>query len=136
MLLAQLHPWHPTQGPFTSLLPLTPLRDGWVWIGTHYERTRPSTPNRLPRLLPANALTTNHPIETISHPRTPYIVILARHAHPAPQAINSAHADMGLEVHGLLVASTVSEAMRKLCTDVHVFKSWTAVPGGNDYMYT
>ncbi len=43
---------------------------------------------------------------------------------------------MGLEVHGLLVASHVTEAMRKLCTDVHVFKSWSAVPGGQDYMYS
>ncbi|GLI68508.1 hypothetical protein VaNZ11_012952 [Volvox africanus] len=51
------------------------------------------------------------------------------------QAISQAHTEMGLEVHGLLVSSHVTEAMRKLCTDVHVFKSWTAVPGGNDYMY-
>ena len=35
--------------------------------------------------------------------------------------------DAGLEVHGLLVAPQVSEAMKKLCTDLHVFKSWTAV---------
>ncbi|EFJ49849.1 hypothetical protein VOLCADRAFT_120690 [Volvox carteri f. nagariensis] len=51
------------------------------------------------------------------------------------QAISRAHMELGLEVHGLLVANRVTEAMRKLCTDVHVFKSWTAVPGGNDYMY-
>ncbi|KAG1654685.1 hypothetical protein FOA52_008546 [Chlamydomonas sp. UWO 241] len=41
---------------------------------------------------------------------------------------------LGLEVHGLLVASHVTEPMRQLCTDVHVFKSWTAV-GGNDWQY-
>lgn len=28
----------------------------------------------------------------------------------------------------------VSDAMKKLCTDVHVFKSWTAV-GGDEYLY-
>lgn len=75
-------------------------------------------------------------------PSPPHTVLIPTHCShrasrvPPPQAITTAHADMGLEVHGLLVASTVSEAMRKLCTDVHVFRSWTAVPGGNDYMYT
>jgi hypothetical protein len=27
-----------------------------------------------------------------------------------------------------------SEPMKKLCTHLHIFKSWTAV-GGKDYMY-
>ncbi|KXZ43153.1 hypothetical protein GPECTOR_100g6 [Gonium pectorale] len=52
------------------------------------------------------------------------------------EAIRRANTELGLEVHGLLVASQVSEAMRRLCTDVHVFKSWTAVPGGQDFMYS
>ena len=31
-------------------------------------------------------------------------------------------------------AVQVSEAMKTLCTDLHVFKSWTAV-GGDEYSY-
>lgn len=47
---------------------------------------------------------------------------------------NSANKDFALEVHGLMVSSTVSEAMQKLCTHIHVFKSWTAVGGkANQY---
>jgi uncharacterized protein with von Willebrand factor type A (vWA) domain len=45
-----------------------------------------------------------------------------------------AHEDMGLEVHGLIVSSQVSESMQKLCTHLHVFKSWTVV-GGESWMY-
>mmetsp|Transcript_2638 Transcript_2638/g.4491 ORF Transcript_2638/g.4491 Transcript_2638/m.4491 type:complete len:677 (+) Transcript_2638:36-2066(+) len=48
--------------------------------------------------------------------------------------IERMHTDMGLEVHGLLVSSRTTESMKKLCTDLHVFKSWTAV-GGQDYAY-
>lgn len=44
-------------------------------------------------------------------------------------AIDRAHKEMGLEVHGLLVSSQVSDAMKALCTELHVFKSWTAVGG-------
>ncbi|PNH01806.1 hypothetical protein TSOC_012283 [Tetrabaena socialis] len=51
------------------------------------------------------------------------------------QAITRANAEMGLEVHGLLVSNHVTEPMKRLCTDVHIFKSWSAVPGGNDYMH-
>lgn len=40
---------------------------------------------------------------------------------------------VGLKVHGLLVASQVTEPMKKLCTKLHTFKSWSAV-GGKDYM--
>eukprot|EP00775_Hariotina_reticulata_P007193 gene7193-7407_t len=45
-----------------------------------------------------------------------------------------AHEDMGLEVHGLIVSSQVSESMQKLCTHLHVFKSWSVV-GGESWMY-
>jgi hypothetical protein len=45
-----------------------------------------------------------------------------------------AHEDLGLEVHGLLVSSQVSESMQKLCTHLHVFKSWSAV-GAEAWQY-
>ncbi|GAX75202.1 hypothetical protein CEUSTIGMA_g2646.t1 [Chlamydomonas eustigma] len=48
--------------------------------------------------------------------------------------IKAMHDDSGLEVHGLLVSRQISEAMKQLCTQIHVFKSWTAV-GGKDHMY-
>lgn len=38
---------------------------------------------------------------------------------------------MGLEVHGLLVGRNVTEPMKKLCTHLHVFKSWSAVGGSS-----
>ncbi|KAF8063042.1 viaA [Scenedesmus sp. PABB004] len=50
------------------------------------------------------------------------------------EAIAAAHEDLGLEVHGLLVSSQVSESMRALCTHLHVFKSWSAV-GGESWNY-
>jgi uncharacterized protein with von Willebrand factor type A (vWA) domain len=43
-----------------------------------------------------------------------------------------AHRDLGLRVHGLLVGSEVTPAMQALCTDVHLFKSWSAVKGSRD----
>lgn len=48
--------------------------------------------------------------------------------------IAAAHEDMGLEVHGLLVSSQVSESMQKLCTHLHVFKSWSVV-GAESWQY-
>eukprot|EP00878_Enallax_costatus_P047081 GHUV01057462.1.p1 GENE.GHUV01057462.1~~GHUV01057462.1.p1 ORF type:complete len:525 (+),score=160.82 GHUV01057462.1:163-1737(+) len=48
--------------------------------------------------------------------------------------IAKAHDDLGLEVHGLIVSSQVSDSMEKLCTHLHVFKSWTAV-GAESWMY-
>ena len=39
----------------------------------------------------------------------------------------SAYDELGLEVHGLLVGRNVTEPMKKLCTHLHVFKSWSAV---------
>lgn len=48
--------------------------------------------------------------------------------------IDYMHEDKGLEVHGLMVSSNTSEAMQRLCTHIHTFKSWSAV-GGNSYMY-
>ena len=42
--------------------------------------------------------------------------------------------ELGLEVHGLLVSSQASEAMQKLCTHLHLFKSWSVV-GGESWMY-
>jgi uncharacterized protein with von Willebrand factor type A (vWA) domain len=48
--------------------------------------------------------------------------------------IARAHEDMGLEVHGLLVSSQVSESMQKLCTHLHVFKSWSVV-GAESWQY-
>lgn len=35
--------------------------------------------------------------------------------------------DTGLEVHGLLVGTSVTEPMKELCTHLHVFKSWQVV---------
>jgi uncharacterized protein with von Willebrand factor type A (vWA) domain len=37
------------------------------------------------------------------------------------------NADLGLEVHGLLVGKDVTEPMKELCTQLHQFKSWSAV---------
>lgn len=48
--------------------------------------------------------------------------------------IARARVDMGLEVHGLLVSSQTTDAMEKLCTHLHTFKSWTAV-GGESWQY-
>jgi hypothetical protein len=49
-------------------------------------------------------------------------------------ALAAAHEDMGLEVHGLLVSSRASDAMQRLCTHLHLFKSWTAV-GAEAWQY-
>ena len=49
-------------------------------------------------------------------------------------ALSAAQEDMGLEVHGLLVSSRASEAMQRLCTHLHMFKSWTAV-GAEAWQY-
>lgn len=48
--------------------------------------------------------------------------------------IAKANEDLGLEVHGLLVSSQVSESMQKLCTHLHVFKSWSKV-GAESWQY-
>lgn len=39
----------------------------------------------------------------------------------------AAHDTLGLEVHGLLVGRNVTPPMQKLCTHLHVFKSWSVV---------
>jgi len=49
-------------------------------------------------------------------------------------ALAGAQEEMGLEVHGLLVSSRANETMQKLCTHLHVFKSWTAV-GAESWQY-
>lgn len=49
-------------------------------------------------------------------------------------AINNAHENLGLEVHGLLVSSRASDAMQRLCTHLHMFKSWSAV-GAESWQY-
>jgi hypothetical protein len=49
-------------------------------------------------------------------------------------ALAVAQEDMGLEVHGLLVSSRANETMTKLCTHLHLFKSWTAV-GAEAWQY-
>ena len=45
--------------------------------------------------------------------------------------LGAAHEELGLEVHGLLVGSNVTEPMKALCTKLHVFKSWSAVSDGD-----
>lgn len=50
------------------------------------------------------------------------------------QQLKEGQEELGLEVHGLVVSSKVSEAMQKLCTHLHVFRSWTVV-GGESWMY-
>jgi hypothetical protein len=50
------------------------------------------------------------------------------------QDLADATEELGLEVHGLLVSSQASEAMQKLCTHLHLFKSWSVV-GGESWMY-
>lgn len=57
---------------------------------------------------------------------------------PAPHEdvlsrLRAAHAELGLEVHGLLVGRNVTEPMRALCTHLHVFRSWGAVGGDGQY---
>lgn len=55
---------------------------------------------------------------------------------PKPETLtrlHRAHDDLGLEVHGLIVAPQVTPAMEELCTHVHVFKSWSTV-GGAPFM--
>jgi uncharacterized protein with von Willebrand factor type A (vWA) domain len=51
---------------------------------------------------------------------------------PEPHAdvlagLAAARAELGLRVHGLLVGRHVTEPMRALCSDLHVFRSWSAV---------
>ena len=51
---------------------------------------------------------------------------------PAPseailQRLAAARESLGLEVHGLLVGSTVTPPMQALCTHLHIFKSWSTV---------
>jgi uncharacterized protein with von Willebrand factor type A (vWA) domain len=48
--------------------------------------------------------------------------------------LGRAKAELGLEVHGLVVSSQKSEAMEALCTRVHTFKSWSAV-GAESWQY-
>jgi hypothetical protein len=48
--------------------------------------------------------------------RTRLLPLLLTCATPPAQAIARANKEMGLEVHGLLVSSNVSQAMRQLCT--------------------
>ncbi len=49
--------------------------------------------------------------------------------------LDAAKAVLGLEVHGLLVGRDDSpEVMRRLCSQLHVFKSWNAV-GGSRFAY-
>lgn len=38
--------------------------------------------------------------------------------------IEQARDELGLEVHGLLVGNTSSEAMEGICSHLHMFKSW------------
>lgn len=49
-------------------------------------------------------------------------------------ALSRAKAELGLEVHGLVVSSQKSEAMERLCTRVHTFKSWSAI-GAESWQY-
>ena len=51
---------------------------------------------------------------------------------PSPEilsALRTAHEELGLEVHGLLVGRNVTPPMQELCTHLHVFRSWSAVGG-------
>lgn len=41
--------------------------------------------------------------------------------------LNRAKEEMGLSIHGLLVSKRVTDPMKELCTDIHVFKSWNVV---------
>jgi hypothetical protein len=43
--------------------------------------------------------------------------------------VKNFHDELGLEVHGLLVGTQVTDAMKALCTHIHMFKSWSAVGG-------
>jgi uncharacterized protein with von Willebrand factor type A (vWA) domain len=43
--------------------------------------------------------------------------------------LDAAKADLGLEVHGLLVGPRITAPMEELCSHLHVFKSWSAVGG-------
>jgi uncharacterized protein with von Willebrand factor type A (vWA) domain len=49
-------------------------------------------------------------------------------------ALGRARAELGLEVHGLVVSSQRSEVMEKICTRVHTFRSWSAV-GAESWQY-
>ena len=52
---------------------------------------------------------------------------------PAVKArLEAATTDLGLEVHALLVgrADAASDGVRAIATDVHVFRSWSAVGEG------
>lgn len=41
--------------------------------------------------------------------------------------------DLGLEVHGLLVGNEITPQMKDLCTQLHLFKSWSAVGVSSTY---
>lgn len=43
--------------------------------------------------------------------------------------------ELGLEVHGLLVGADITPPMRDLCTQLHLFKSWSAVGVGSTYSW-
>jgi hypothetical protein len=49
-------------------------------------------------------------------------------------SLGRARAELGLEVHGLVVSSQRSEVMEKICTRVHTFRSWSAV-GAESWQY-
>lgn len=51
------------------------------------------------------------------------------------EGIQAARETLGLKVHGLLVGKGVTEAMQMLCSETHVFKSWSAVGGRDDSYY-
>ena len=49
------------------------------------------------------------------------------------EQIETMHEELGLEVHGLLVGSHTTPAMKQLCTHLHQFKSWSAVDSRAGY---
>jgi uncharacterized protein with von Willebrand factor type A (vWA) domain len=49
------------------------------------------------------------------------------------QRVKEAHDEMGLQVHGLLVGTQTTQAMKDLCTHLHTFKSWSVVGGRGRY---
>lgn len=52
------------------------------------------------------------------------------HAHEdIRNRLRAAQENLGLQIHGLLVGSRITDPMKELCTELHLFKSWTAVGG-------
>lgn len=43
--------------------------------------------------------------------------------------LDSAKAELGLKVHGLVVGPRITGPMKELCSHLHLFKSWSAVGG-------